>query len=1088
MKHEFVQEMFSRAAERFSSNIAIESADRRFTYQDLEERSNQLANLLISSGASRGSIVAIIIRDSAEVIAAIIAVLKANCVFVPLDPGIPEKRLAAIIAESSPEWLLTELALLPIVAEITAAGDKKPAAIFVDGPEANLDFGKTERPAVLSEPDDMSYVYFTSGSTGRPKGIAGRLKAIDHFIRWEIKTLGIDETVRVSHLTTPSFDASLRDIFVPLCAGGTVCVPPGRETVLDSSELVSWIDSQRINVVHCVPSLFRSLISEPLTPLHFGALKYILLAGEPLLPSDVKAWMKVFGDGIQLVNLYGPSETTMVKFFYFVKAADQDRRSIPIGQPIEGAKALIFNSTGKVCPAGAVGEIYIRTPFCALGYLNQPNLTREFFIPNPFNNDPGDVVYKTGDLGRVLEDGNFEFLGRQDHQVKIRGVRVELGEIENHLLNHPGVSDVAVVDREGADGGKYLCAFVVANGETDSSTLRDYLARFLPDYLLPSAYVMMDALPRTITGKTDRRALPSLNQLNGDGRKPYIAPRTAIEQMLAGVWSHVLGIERIGIDDNFFDLGGHSLLVTRLLSRVRAAFDVDLPMRSLFEAPTVCLLARAIKSARMAETKAQTPPLGLASREAKLLPSYTQQRLWFLEQLLPLSGVYNIAAAIRIQGPLDVHALQHSFNQLAARHEVLRTTFTERSGEPVQVIATSPEISVVVVDVTGSGEAQREAEMLRLATRQAQEGFDLERGPLMRVSLLRLAHDHHVLVVTMHHIISDAWSMGVIVREVGELYAGYREGRESGLEEIKVQYGDYAAWQREWLEGEALDEQLKYWQKQLAGAPAVSTLPTDRPRPAVQSYRGATRPFTLAEQISDALRDLSRQEDVSLFITILTAFETLLHYYSLEEDLVIGIPVANRNFVELEPLIGLFLNTVVLRIDLSGDPDFRELLARVRDVTLAAYDHQDLPFGRLVEALQPDRTLNYNTLFQVTFTLESVPFQVGEIRGLKLSPVELGKQTSQFDLALNLTDTGTRLVGVLEYSTDLYEASTIEDLLASFEELLSHVVAHPEATLSELRNVAAEAGQRRRAQKEQSFEQARFDRLKTSRRRSIVAQ
>jgi len=454
----------------------------------------------------------------------------------------------------------------------------------------------------------MCYVYFTSGSTGRPKGIAGRLKAIDHFIRWEIETLGLQAGVRVSQFTNPSFDAYLRDMFVPLCAGGTVCVPLDFGNVLDGPQLVKWIDDSRINLIHCVPSLFRALIHEDLHPEHFPSLQHVLLSGEPLLPADVKRWMSIFGDRIRLVNLYGPSETTMIKFFHFVTAADQDRRAIPIGKPMTGAKAIVVDEQGKACPVGTVGEIYIRTPYRSLGYFKQPELTSEVFIPNPFGNKPDDIVYKTGDLGRVLEDGSFEFMGRKDRQVKIRGIRVELSEIEDLLLGHEAVKDVVVVDREDTSGNKYLCAYVVMSGEVMQGALRDYLAEHVPGYLVPSAFVTLETLPRTATGKVDRSALPAVGQ---EVKRAFIAPSTETEQTLADIWVQVLGVERISVDDSFFELGGHSLLATQVTSRIRLIFHIEISLRAMFESPTLRGLAAKIDQARAASDEEAEKIAGL---------------------------------------------------------------------------------------------------------------------------------------------------------------------------------------------------------------------------------------------------------------------------------------------------------------------------------------------------------------------------------------------------------------------------------------------------------------------------------------------
>jgi amino acid adenylation domain-containing protein len=630
-----IHDWFSQTVENFWNNTAVDYGEGSITYGMIEEQSNKLANFLIYCGVDKSSLVAICSEDSVEVIIAIIGILKAGCIFVPLAPELPEQRINTIISKISPKWFVVDSKGLRKLGNLEALKSSQPQFIclkvnpgletFTSGFNSlnyhvndYAEYGNVDRPCVRLEPDDMCYLYFTSGSTGKPKGIAGRLKAIAHFINWEIKTFGIGESTRVSQLINPSFDAFLRDIFVPLCSGGVVCVPEDINTILDARKLIEWIDHQQINLIHCVPSLFRSLLHEDLNSKRFSSLQYILLAGEPLPPTDVSRWMDVYGERIQLVNLYGPSETTMTKFFYFVKPSDRQRRSIPIGKPMEGAAALVVDEKKKVCPPGMVGEIYIRTPYRTLGYYQQPELTNEVFIQNPFSNNPNDIVYKTGDLGRILEDGNFEYLGRRDQQVKIRGVRIELGEIENHLRLHQSVRDVAVVDREDSSGNKYLCAYVVLKEELESGTLRDFLLKYLPESMVPSLFVVMDALPRTISGKVDRRSLPVPNRQGGT--QTFVAPRTPVEEQLAQIWTQILNLDRVGVNDNFFELGGHSLLATQLVSRIGKAFQAELPLRTVFESPTVASMAESIETIHWAKESSQVPPsqTGSAWEEGEL--------------------------------------------------------------------------------------------------------------------------------------------------------------------------------------------------------------------------------------------------------------------------------------------------------------------------------------------------------------------------------------------------------------------------------------------------------------------------------------
>jgi amino acid adenylation domain-containing protein/FkbM family methyltransferase len=1039
--------------------LAVDYGERRMRYRELEERSNNLANFLIASGASKGSLVAILAEDRAEVMTAIIATLKARCVFVPLDPNLPEIRLATMMAEAPVAWFITESKLVPRIPLTSGA-----RVICVDSGNVP-DVGRSdlrllkeyagyrniERPRLASHPDDMCYVYFTSGSTGRPKGIAGRLKAIDHFVKWEIETFGIREGTRVSQLTSPSFDAYLRDIFVPLCAGGTVCGLNGAWTSLDVKSLTDWINRQGINLLHCVPSLFRSILSFGLKPDHFSSLRLVLLAGEPVSPSDVRKWTEVFGDRIQLVNMYGPSETTMTKLFYRINPSDANRRSIPIGKPMLGAKAMIVGADGKVCPPSTVGEIYIRTPYRSLGYYNRPELTSEVFIPNPFTGNPDDLIYKTGDLGRVLEDGNFEFLGRRDQQVKIRGVRVELREIEELLLEHEMVKDVAVIDRDDESGNSYLCAYVVfaGEGEAEAPALRDYLAARLPESLVPSAFVSMDSLPRTITGKIDRRALPSIGQAREAAGRVDIGPRTPVEEVLAAIWSQVLNLGKVGIEENFFDIGGHSLMATQVISRVKAAFDVELPLQALFEAPTLGGLAEKVESALKEGHKTTAPPVNRVERGERMPLSYAQQRLWFIDQFEPGNAIYNIPGAMRLEGMLNLEILERVINEIIRRHEVLRTRFEVDAGEPAQVIDEWQPRRLEVEDLTGLGPAVKEAEAIRIAGVEAETGFDLSRGPLLRVKVLKMEEEGHILLYTLHHIVSDGWSTGILTREVSALYQAYSAGEPSPLEELPLQYVDFAVWQRTWLEGEALERQLEYWRGQLKDLPTLE-LPTDHPRPAAQSFRGARCFSQIDPGLSQRLQKLSRAEGMTVFMTLLTAFQALLARYSGQQDLAIGTVIANRNRLETEGMIGFFVNQLILRADFSGVRSFREALSRTRQIVLESYSHQDLPFEQLVEELAPKRDPSRSPLCQVVFALQNTPRENLELSELRLSPFGVESKTARWDLTLNMTQSHEDLVGIWEYCRDLFEEETIRRMMGHFQTLLQSAVSNPESRISEL--------------------------------------
>ena len=1046
MKHEPVQQLFDRMAQSMPEQVAISCGDTRISYRELQRRTDKLAHLLLSGGAKKKSIVAILLDNKVDAIISIIAVLKAGAVFVPFDPLLPDLRLETMVREVTPDLFITEANLTHRLngfahgKVLTLDKYRRLDQLALD----DLLASKTSEP---SAPDDFCYIYFTSGSTGRPKSIAGRLRGIDHFIRWQIQTLGIGKQDRVSQLLPLSFDGSLRDIFVPLCSGGMICVPEHNELVSNVKELVSWLDRESITLIHCVPTLFRAILNEELHADQFRALRYVLLAGEALLPSDVGRWREVFGQRVKLINLYGTSETTMAKFVYEVQPGDEKRRSVPVGKPMPGARALIVDEDGRACPPGAIGEIYIRTPYRSHGYYKQPELTAEVFIPNPFNTDPNDIVYKTGDLGRMLEDGNIEVLGRRDQQVKIRGVRVELDEINNAVRSFAAVQDVAVIDRKDTSGANFLCAYIVGNGELKLDSLREYLNERLPSSLVPSAFVMMEELPRTISGKIDRRALPDLNERPGRGE--VVLPRTATEQMVADIWSNTLGLPKISLHDNFFELGGHSLVATQVMVRVRKTLSIDLPLRALFENPTVAKFAAYIDSAPGSATT-PLPAIVPVPRDRDLPLSFAQQRLWFLEHLKPGDPLYHSFHALLIDGPLNVAALELTLNEIIRRHEILRTVFETVKGEPVQRIQPFAPRSLPTMSLREMPREERRAKLEQLATEESQRPFDIARGPLIRALLVELDEQEHALLFTLHHIVDDGWSISILAREISALYEGFTGGIPAPLPELPIQYADFAVWQREYLQGAVLEEQLAYWKKQLANVPPVLALPSDRPRSDSATFQGARMEFELNKELTEQLRKLNQHEGVTLFMVLLAGFAALLYRYTGQPDIVVGTAIASRNRDETESLIGFFINMLVMRADVSGNPTFLELLRRVKQMTLSAYQYQDVPFEQIIEMLQPQRSFNYTPLYQVQFTLQNTPTAPLGARDLRFTPLDVQSVSSDTDLNLIMTENENGVFGEMLYATDLFDAPTIERMMDHFANLLEEIAKAPEQRILEL--------------------------------------
>ncbi|HYR07693.1 MAG TPA: condensation domain-containing protein, partial [Longimicrobium sp.] len=712
---------------------------------------------------------------------------------------------------------------------------------------------------------------------------------------------------------------------------------------------------------------------------------------------------------------------------------------------LENVRVYVLDAAGRPAPVGVPGELYVGGVGVARGYLGRAATTAERFVPDPFSAEGGARLYRTGDRARWRADGAIEYLGRVDFQVKVRGFRIELGEIEAVLRGHESVTDCVVVARAEA-GETRLVAYIV--GGVEAEALRAHVRRSLPEYMLPSAFVFLDTLPLTPNGKLDRKALPAPEYAADADR--YGAPSTPVEEVLAGIWAEVLRLERVGVHDSFFDLGGHSLLATRVVSRVRELFGVELPLRALFEEPTVAELAGRVEEMRRAGLPV-LPPVVPVGRAGALPLSFAQERLWFLDRMEPGSTTYNMPPmAWRLGGVLDEAALERSLGEIVRRHEALRTVFAEVDGSPVQVIAPFGGFSLPVEDLSGLSEGDREAAVAQRAGDEARRVFDLSAGPLFRAALLRLGDEDHVLLLSMHHIVSDGWSMGVLSREFSALYAAYREGRESPLPELAVQYADYAVWQREQLAGEVLDRQLAYWRERLAGAPELLELPTDRPRPAVQTYRGAAVPVELSLELLERLQRLGQSEGTTLYMTLLGAFQVLLSKYGGSEDVVVGSPIAGRTRGEVEELIGFFVNTLVLRTDLSGNPSFREVLRRVREATLGAYEHQEVPFEKLVAELQPERSLSHSPLFQVLFTLQDAGGGGGALPGLKVGGVGAAMEIAKYDLSLELAATPQGLRGALSYSTDLFEPGTVERMLGHLARVLEQVAADADARLSRL--------------------------------------
>ncbi|HEX3131701.1 MAG TPA: amino acid adenylation domain-containing protein, partial [Thermoanaerobaculia bacterium] len=1020
--HELIEERAARSPEALA---VLTREGEALTYAQLDRLAGRLAGRLRRLGVGPDVPVAVHLHRSPELVVALLGVLKAGGAYLPLDPGYPEERLAYILEDSGAPVAVTVSRL---------AGHLGTARVLL------LDETDEEAPfePVTVDSENLAYIIYTSGSTGRPKGTGiAHGPAVEHMeVAAELFGLGPGE--RMLQFVSPGFDASMEEMLPALLSGATL-VPTGPD-VWPPDRFLERLAELGITVFDIPTAYWHQWVREheDLGSLPAGLrLRVAALGGEAMQAEVARLWFRTPLANIQLLNTYGPTEAVVTATTLRVEADAEG--PIPLGRSLAGRTSWVLDLFGNPAPTGVTGELCLGGPMLARGYQGRPDLTAERFVPDPFSETPGARLYRTGDLARWTPAGHLEFAGRADHQVKIRGFRIELGEIEAALSRLPGVREAVVLASDGR-----LTGYVVST--LSPTELRTALARELPDYMVPSAWVVLDAMPLTPNGKTDRRALARMEAETQAAE--MAAPRTPVEDLVAGIWADLLGLDRVGIHDNFFELGGHSLLAMRVLSRLREAFGADLPLRRLFEAPTVATLAREIEAAR--SLGVQAPPLRRQPHGTHAPASFGQERLWFLDQLDPGSPAYNMPGAVRLTGRLDVPALAASLDEIVRRHESLRTTFAAGSDGVMQEIAPALSMALPVIDLRALPETLRMEETFRVAEERARRPFDLAHGPLLRAFLMRTADNDHVFGMTVHHIVSDGWSIGVLVTELAALYAAFSQGRPSLLPEPPVQYADFALWQRDWLSGEVLEGELGWWKNQLAGAPGFLPLPADRPRPAIQRFHGRSQRQVLSARREREVQVLSRREGGTPFMVLLAALDALLSRYTGQSDLTVGTPVAGREQPETEGLIGLFLNTLALRVDLSGNPSFRELLARVRETTLDSYTHHHLPFEKLVEELAPERDLSHAPLFQVLLVLQNAPSEPLELPEVTLAPVEVDTATSKFDLVLNATETGEGLSLLWMYNSDLFDDSRIARLRGHFARLLETAVADPGRPISEL--------------------------------------
>ncbi|RKH11041.1 amino acid adenylation domain-containing protein [Corallococcus sp. CA053C] len=1028
-------------AARTPDAVAVSSGAESVSYRELDRRANQLAHHLVALGVRPETPVGLFLERSVDRVVALVGVLKAGGVCVPLDPSEPPSRLGPVMDDAGAPLLLTEERLrarLP------------PSSARVVALES-LREGCEDPPAVEVHADSLACLLYRPGPEGAPLGVQLSHAALCHAaVGAGFRLTGAD---RVAHVSGFSDDAACVELFGALAVGAGVVLFPGG-AALPPRKAATLLRDQGVTVLFASASTLERLARE---------FPWALRAPRLLLCDDAPAALQRLAETLKpevrekVLCVQAVTEAGGYPVGQPLDAILPGESRVFVGQPGEGMRLQLLDTNLEPVPPGAIGELYLGGEALARGYHHQPERTVAAFILDPHSRQPGARLYRTGDLARRLDDGSLVSCGRRDGRILLRGSRVDRAELEAALHRHPGVREAAVVVRDPPRvRERGLVAFTVAaDGHVlTEGELRSFLKEWLPEALIPVSFTVLEALPRTPGGAVDHRALRDRAGASDATRGPapaYVAPRNSTEERLARIWMQVFGSDRVGIHDNFFRLGGHSLLATQVVARVAESFQVSLPLRQLFELPTIAELGKAIDQLAPQEETAKGPRLVPVGRDQPLPLSFAQQRLWFLDQFEPDSAFYNIPLSVRLPGPLDVPALREALQALVRRHESLRTTFEVVQGQPVQRITPSLTLALPVVDLRELPEAAREAEAHRLAHEEARTPFQLQQGPLLRTRLLTLGDTEQLLLLTLHHIISDGWSVEVLLRELGVLYTAAQAGQPSPLPELPIQYADFAVWQRQWLSGPVLEEQLRYWKQQLEGAPAVLELPTDRPRPPVQVFRGGLHSFSLPGTLVAPLKALCEREQVTLFMTLLAAFKTLLHRYTGQEDLIVGTPIANRTRPELEGLIGFFANTLVLRTRLSGGSSFRQLLAQVREVTLGAYAHQDIPFEKLVEELKPERDLAYSPLFQVMFALQNLGRSLpeGGAPADAAAPVP-GTGAAKFDLTAFLLEDTSGLQAGFEYNSDLFDAGTVARMAAHFENLLAAVVAEPDRPLSTL--------------------------------------
>nr|WP_236065157.1 non-ribosomal peptide synthetase [Reticulibacter mediterranei] len=1040
-------QLFEEQVSRTPQAVALLAEEQTLCYEELNRRANQLAHYLNKKGVEPETCIGLWMDKSVTMVIAMLGILKAGGAYVPLDPGYPEERLRLMIEDAGITLVVTQEHLK------NAVRRSGVEIICVDGQPEQIAKERVDNPGKEISGEHLAYVIYTSGSTGRPKGvILDHRGRINNFCDFN-ERFNVNTRDRLLALAPAGFDMSTYDIFGMLLAGGTIVLPASGAGP-DPAQWIKLLHQHQITIWHSVPALLEMLIDyigdrEELYP---PALRLALLGGD-WLPIHLPRSIRRIKKDLQIINLGGFTEVSMDSTTYEVPYEFVGMRSVPVGRPIANTQLYVLDEDLNPVPVGIAGNLYVGGVGLARGYFNRGDISAERFIPHPFSDEPGSRLYKTGDLARYFPDGNLEFLGRVDFQVKIRGFRIELGEIEAALRLHLSVQECIVTAREDIPGDKRLVAYIILQKGHEPiapTTIREHLKQVLPAHMVPSVFVFLDTLPLTPNGKVDRQSLPVPQDVQNRLPQDTKGLRTPLEDILLGIWEDILGVTHLSVDDDFFEAGGHSLLATQIIARLRRTLHVEIPLKSLFEAPTIASFAHIVQTTLQQQQDTLIPSLHPTHFQGNAPLSFAQQRLWFLDQMNPNDPAYNISVRLHLSGNLNVSAVRQSLNQVVERHEILRTTFVVREGKPVQQVVPAMSIPIPIVDLRNIDKKEQEKQIELATQNDALMPFDLKHGPLLRATLLQVGSQDYIFLFTMHHIICDGWSYRVLVDELAVLYEHIAFDTSEQLPALPLQYSDYAIWQRKWMQGTLLDQRLAYWQMQLAGAPPLLELPIARSRPAIQTFRGKQHIFRLSPRMLELLQRLSQRSGTTLFMVLLAGFQLLLARYSGQTDILVGTPIANRAYTELEALIGFFVNTVVLRTRISGELTVWELLARVRTTALNAYAYQDLPFEKLVEVLQPERDLSYSPLFQIAFVLQNVPPLTRTISDLTVKQLDDAVVAARADLTLNMWEDQNSLLGAFQYNTDLFEEVDIIRMAQHYCTLLEGMVEEPNRTLANL--------------------------------------